>query len=505
MEPLLICTDRFQGELCGVGTRAFCHDAAMPADSPLYLSLAERLAGLAASGSLRPGARLPSVRALSVQHGVSISTAVQAYRTLEDRGVIEARPKSGFFVRRQRSLPPVPATTRPPTRPVTVEVKAIADAVYDLLGEPGYVSFGAAAAAEQLYANERIRLALARSAQRHVDSLGRYATSLGVTELRQAISRRAIHMGCQLDHRRVVVTNGCTESVTLCLRAVTQPGDVIAIESPTYFGFLRAMQALGLRAVEIPMQPRTGLSIEALEVALDTQPIKAVVAVPTVSNPMGTVMPTASKKRLAELLERRGIPLIEDVICNDLAPSEEGRRAVRSFDRSGNVMLCGSFGKTLAPGLRGIGWVEAGRWSDEVASLKRSFSGGGSTVVEWAVADLLEHGGYDQSLRQLRRNFAEQVDVARQIIGSAFPPGTKVTDPSGGYVLWVELPRTVDAIELYRRCIEQGIIVVPGPLFSTSKRYRNCLRLNAGAPWTVEREEALRTIGRIAGEVAAGA
>ena len=473
-------------------------------DSPLYLDLADRLAVLAASGSLPPGARLPSVRALSQQHGVSISTAVQAYRTLEDRGVIEARPKSGFFLRRARSLPPVPATTRPPARPARVEGKAIADAVYDLLVEPGYVSFGAAAASERLYAGERIRRALARSALREVDALGRYATLLGAVELRQAISRRALNLGCNLDHREVVVTNGCTESVALCLRAVTRPGDIVAIESPTYFGFLRALQALGLRAVEIPMQPRTGLSLEALEVALDTQPIKAVVAVPTVSNPIGSVMPTASKKRLAELLQRRGVPLIEDVICNELAPTEEGRRAVRAFDRDGNVMLCGSFGKTLAPGLRGIGWVHAGRWSAEVANLKRSLSGGGSPVVEWAVAELLAHGGYDQSLRQLRRHFAEQVGVARQIIGAAFPAGTKVTDPSGGYVLWVELPKAVDAVELYRRCIEQCIIVVPGPLFTTSSRYRNCLRLNAGAPWTPELEQALRTVGTIARNIAAG-
>lgn len=477
----------------------------MPAETPLYVSLADRLAGLAASGSLRPGARLPSVRALSEQHGVSVSTAVQAYRTLEDRGVIEARPKSGFFVRRQRCSPPVPSTTRPPSKPVTVEVKAISDAVFDLLGEPGYVSLGAAAAAEGLYGLERIRRALSRSAHLHADSLGRYANALGVAEFRQAISRRAVHMGCNLDHHNVVVTNGCTESLTLCLRAVTQPGDVIAIESPTYFGFLRAMQGLGLRAVEIPMQPRTGLSIEALEVALDTQPIKAVVAVPTVSNPMGTIMPTPSKKRLAELVARRGIALIEDVICNDLAPSDEARRAVRSFDADGHVLLCGSFSKTLAPGLRGIGWVEAGRWSAEVAHLKRSLSGGGSPVVEWAVADLLEHGGYDQGLRHLRRHFAEQVLAARQIIGSAFPSGTRVTDPGGGYVLWVDLPKSVDAIELYRRCIEQRIIIVPGPLFTTSSRYRNCVRLSAGAPWTPEREQALRVVGRIAAEMAAQA
>lgn len=473
-------------------------------DTPLYLTLAERLAGLAASGSLRPGARLPSVRALSEQQGVSVSTAVQAYRTLEDRGVIEARPKSGFFVRRARNLPPVPATTRPPARAVAVETNAIADAVLDAAGDPAYTSFGAATASEDLYAVERVRRAIARSAQRHASSLGVYATAPGIAPLRQAISRRALELCCNLDHRNVVVTNGCMEAITLCLRAVTQPGDVIAIESPTYFGFLRAMQVLGLRAVEIPMQPGIGLSLEALEVALDTQPIKAVVAVPTLSNPMGTIMPVASKKRLAELLEQRGIPLIEDVICNDLAPTEEDRRAVHSFDRSGHVMICGSFGKTLAPGLRGIGWVEAGRWSKQVANLKRALSGGGSAVIEWAVADLLEQGGYEQNLRQLRRCFADQIHIARQIIGAAFPPGSRATDPAGGFILWVELPKSVDAVVLYQRCIEHNIVIVPGTLFTTSTRYRNCLRLNVGGRWTAEREEALHLVGRMATQLAAG-
>ncbi|OZB45326.1 MAG: transcriptional regulator [Thiomonas sp. 15-66-11] len=466
--------------------------------SPLYLTLADRLASLAASGSLRPGSRLPSVRAFSVQHGVSVSTAVQAYRTLEDRGLIEARAKSGFFVRRARAMPPEPAATRPPARPLTVEISAIADMVFDAASDPAYYSFGAACASSDLFPVERVRRAIVRSTQRHADALGRYAVAPGIPALRQAISRRALHLGCNLDHHRVVATNGCMESIALCLRAVTQPGDVVAIESPTYFGFLRVLQALGLRVVEIPMLPRAGLSLEALELALDTQPVKAVLAVPTLSNPLGTIMPTASKKRLAELLERRKVPLIEDVICNDLAPTEDGRRAVKSFDRSGNVMICGSFGKTLTPGLRGIGWVEGGRWADRVASLKRALNGGSSEIVEWALVELLEHGGYEQLLRQLRRTLADQVTTARQIVAEAFPPGTKVTDPGGGYVLWMELPRGIDTIELYRRCIEQRIVIVPGALFTNTHRYGNCLRLSAGGRWTPEREQALRTVGRIA-------
>lgn len=473
----------------------------MSDDAPLYLRLADRLGHLAASGSLRPGTRLPSLRTLSEQHQVSISTAAQAYRTLEDRGVIEARPKSGFFVRRPRTLPPVPAATRPPARAVPVEMRAIADTVFDLAADPTYISFGAACANDTLYATERIRRALTRSAQRHAATLGQYAVAPGLPELRQAISRRALDLGCNLDYRQVVVTNGCAESIALCLQVVTRPGDVVAIESPTYFGTLRALHGLGLKALEIPMQPGTGLSLEALDLALQTQPVKAIVAVPSVSNPMGTQMPAEGKQRLAAMLERHRVPLIEDVICNELAETEDERRAVRADDRQGWVMLCSSFGKTLSPGLRGVGWVEGGRWAAEVASLKRALSGGGTTVVEWAVAELLQHGGYEQSLRQLRRRFAEQVRVGRELVGQSFPAGTRVTDPAAGYVLWVELPRGVDSVALYQRCLEQRIVVVPGPLFTTTSRYRHCLRLSVGVPWSPEREDAFRTVGRLAQEL----
>lgn len=280
---------------------------------------------------------------------------------------------------------------------------------------------------------------------------------------------------------------------------------MVAIESPTDFGVLRGLQALGLRALEISMLPRTGMSLEALELVLDTRRVKAVLAVPTLSNPRGTIMPTASKKRLAELLDRRQVSLIEDVICNDLAPSEGARRAVKSFDRSGNVMICGSFGKTFAPGLRGIGWGEGGRRAVKVGGLKRAFSGGGSEAVEWAVAELLEHGGYEQSLRQRRLIFAAKRADMRQLIGATFPAGTRVTDHGAGDVLWIELPRSVDAIELDRRCLGRRIVVVPGPVFTTTDRYRNGLRLNAEGTCNARTKQALRTVGAIAARMAADA
>jgi DNA-binding transcriptional MocR family regulator len=291
------------------------------------------------------------------------------------------------------------------------------------------------------------------------------------------------------------------EAINLCLRAVTKPGDLVALESPTYYGFLQILQSLGLRALEIPTHPRSGISLEALELALAEHPVKAVLVMPNVSNPIGASMSDASKKRLVELLAARNVPLIEDHIYADLAFGASAPRAAKAFDRGGNVMLCGSFSKTLSPGLK-VGWIEPGRWRDRVRMLKFIASGGQNELMELAVAELLESGGYERSLRLLRRRFEAQVDAARGVIAESFPRGTRVTRPAGAYIVWVELPKGCDSVALFEALLERGITVAPGPMFSASQRYRNCIRLSLGQLWSPRHERALREVGRLARELA---
>jgi DNA-binding transcriptional MocR family regulator len=287
------------------------------------------------------------------------------------------------------------------------------------------------------------------------------------------------------------------EAINLCLRAVTRPGDLVALESPTYYGFLQILQSLGLRALEIPTHPRSGISLEALELALAEHPVKAVLVMPNVSNPIGASMSDVSKKRLVELLAARSVPLIEDHIYADLAFGSAAPRAAKAFDRTGNVMLCGSFSKTLSPGLK-VGWIEPGRWRERVHMLKFVASGGQNELMELAVAELLESGGYERSLRLLRRRFEAQVDAARGVIAESFPRGTRVTRPAGAYIVWVELPKGCDSVALFEALIERGITVAPGPMFSASQRYRNCIRLSLGQLWSPRHERALREVGRMA-------
>lgn len=464
----------------------------------LYLEVAEGIAQSIRSGVMARGERVPSVREMARQRGVSMSTVMQAYRTLEDARLIEARPRSGYFVAARPAALPEPETSSPPERSQTVvSSSALAAQVMQLSYDPAYISFGAAGISPQLFDHDRIRRAVTRAALRHRDQLTRYPWSQGEEALRRAIARHALNMGCQLDPAHIVVTNGCRDSIVLCLRAATQPGDVVALESPTYFGLLEILRHLGLRALEIPTHPRHGIALDALQLALETQPVKAVLVVPTLSNPIGASMPVPERKRLAQLVAQHGVPAIEDVIYNDLSEQLDRRRAVRSFDPTGHVMLCGSFSKTIAPGIT-LGWADGGRWHAQVRQLKAATSGAQTAVLELAMAELLSQPGNESNYRQLRATIATRVDEARQLIGRSFPKGTRVTDPPGGYILWVELPEGVDSRALFEDCLHERIVIAPGGMFSASDRYRCCIRLGVGGTWDDAHREALQRVGELA-------
>ena len=469
----------------------------------LYLQIAESLAGPIRAGTLARGERMPSVRSLARQHGVSLATVTQAYRTLEDGRLIEARPRSGYCVAARPLRLPEPRTSQPPEQALAVDLSALAARVMALASDPAYVSFGAACPSAELFQTERVRRAMGRAVQRHRASLCQYPLGPGDEGLRRAVARHALRMGCTLDPAEVLITHSCLEAITLCLRAVTRPGDVVALESPTYFGFLEILEQLHLKALEIPTHPRSGLSLDALQLAFDTQPVTAVLVVPTLSNPLGATMPLAERRRLAQMVADQGVPLIEDVLYNDLAEQEDRRRAVQSFDTDGQVMLCGSFSKTVAPGLR-LGWVAAGRWRERLQRMKAATRGGQATVVERALAALLTQPGAEASYRQLRSTIAARVDEARDLIARHFPKGTRVTDPPGGFILWVELPEALDSLALFQAALAEHICIAPGRLFSATDRFRHCIRLGVGGSWGEPQRRALARLGALA-RVALGA
>ncbi|WP_370681107.1 PLP-dependent aminotransferase family protein [Comamonas sp. GB3 AK4-5] len=468
-----------------------------PRSLPLYLQIAEPLAQCIRQGTLARGDKLPSVRALARQHGVAQATVVQALHWLEDAQLITARPRSGFYVAPRPVALPEPSTARPVRRPRAVQPDWLGQRVLGRTQPEGMVSFSSGTPGPDLLNTDRVRRAVARAVQQHRHLLCTYPETSGHAGARRALARYAVGLGCSLDPERIVITAGCMDSVALCLRTVTRPGDVVALESPTHFSFLEVLQALQLRALEIPTHPRHGLSLDALQLALDTQPVKALLMVPTLSNPLGSCMPQAERKRLVQMAAQHGLAVIEDAIYADLAEGDTMRRTLKSYDSTGHVMLCHSFSKTLAPGLR-LGWVEAGRWAEPLRRIKDMHAGGQSAVLELALADLITQTGHHAAMRQLRAAIAVRVDQARQVIARHFPQGTRVSDPPGGLLLWLELPRGVDALQLHQACLAEKILVAPGSVFGTAGRFPQGLRIGLGGDWSEQHLPALRRVGELA-------
>ena len=471
-------------------------------DPHLYEALAKRLSEAIHAGALRAGDRLPSVRRLSTQHRVSIATAVQAYRHLENQRLIEARPKSGYFVLARATPLAEPAVSRPPAAARFVGVNQLVMEVLESSRDADVVPLGAACPAQELFPNDKLlRLANAEG-RRRPQLLGTYAMSPGNERLRATIARRSIEFGCKLTSDEIIVTNGCIEALNLALRAVAKPGDTIALESPTYFTLLQIIESLGMKALEIPTHPREGISLEALDLATQKPgAVKAVMAISNFSNPLGALMPDENKAHLATLLESRGIPLIEDDIYGEIHFGASRPPVTKAWDRSGNVLLCSSFTKTLSPGLR-VGWIAPGRYYKQVEMLKFINSVATPELPQAAIAEFITSGGYDHHLRRLRAAFARQVQQTTEVIAHYFPAGTKVTRPAGGFVLWVELPAKTDALELFQAARAEGISIAPGPMFTTTRRFRNCVRIGCGHTWSTRIERGLIRLGQLAGAMA---
>ena len=464
----------------------------------LYEEVATKIGEMIDQGTYRPGDRVPSIRDLSRKMRVSINTAIEAYAHLENRGMIEARPQSGFYVRSRIPEPRVD----PPERNVEelisccVSIEETPRRILRSLSDVSLVPLGSGIPNPDLLPIDKLNRMLSTESRRFPLQSVSYAEVRGTKRLRTQIAKRALDYGCTLSPEDIVVTAGCVEAVTLALQATCQPGDTVAIASPVYYTFLHSIQWLGLKILEIPSTSREGICIEVLSYAIRHNPIHACLVISNFNNPLGSVIPDERKRELVALLSQREIPLIEDDVYGDLAFGPSRPTAVKAYDERGLVLYCSSFSKTLAPGYR-VGWIVPGKYERRVRQLKAFFNIATASPTQLAIAEFLTNGGYDQHLRRLRRVYSRQVAKTRDAVGRYFPPETRVTRPEGGFILWVEMPKEVDAQRLYEEAMKEKIGIAPGTLFSTGDRFRNCIRLNA-AFWSERVEQALETVGGMA-------
>lgn len=458
-----------------------------------YQLIANGLRATLNSGALRAGDRIISARRLAEREQVSLPTAAAALHALEAEGLILARPRSGYFV--CRSQAEQPTSSRPPHNPQPVTMAAL---VRSLFSGPDIatVPLGAALPDPKWLPVGDLQKALSAASRRLVGGGQAYSPPPGRGDLRRQIALRAASWGGRFGADDLVITAGATQAMRLALQATCKPGDIVAVESPAYFGILLLLEGLGLRALEIPTDPRTGLDIQYLADAIQKRRLGAVVASPNVQNPLGASMPMEAKRRLVDLLTRFDTPLIEDDVYGDLGDGDPRPPSCKAFDEVGIVLHCSSVSKTLAPGWR-IGWIAAGRYQQRILEARLEESLAGAPLFEAALASFLSSGDYDRHLRRFRPKVQAGVRAIASRVDAAFPAGTRISRPAEGFLLWIELPSSIDALEVHRLALAEQISVSPGQIFSPQSSFRHHLRLNCANEPTPRLLRAVDRLGEI--------
>lgn len=463
-----------------------------------YQQVEEHINGLIENGWLKLGDKLPSLRKLSTNLGVSISTVNQAYLELERKGLIESRPRSGFFVSRTTTrLPRTEGRTMVMDTPRPVTRSGLIQTVLESVGRADAVPLGVIAPGPELLPLKDLSTITARVVRDNPQQALGYAPIPGSPGLIRQVAFRSMELGIPTTPDEPVITAGCLEALYLSLRAICRRGDTVLIQSPTYYCFLQLLETLGLRAIEIPSDPEVGVSPSDLDHALRTFDISACVLAPNYNNPDAGLTPDEAKQKIVSMLAAKNIPLVEDDVSTDLHFTPKRPGTCKQFDDKGLVLLCSSFSKTLSPGYR-VGWMLPGRFRDKVLEIKATTNVSTSAPAQMAIAEYLRQGRMERHLKRLRLALERQMDTLQLHLEQHFPDGTRVTHPRGGMVLWLELPEQVDSVELFFRAREQSIGIAPGAIFSTQDRFAYFLRLSCGYPWTQAMERGVRTLGELA-------
>ncbi|MGF6785727.1 DNA-binding transcriptional MocR family regulator [Paraburkholderia sp. 35.1] len=468
----------------------------------LYEKLAKDIEEQIHSGVLRTGERIPSVRQTGRHHRLSITTVIRAYLLLESKGVIESRPQSGYFVRSDASGTHRGAAlelnaSTPLAVSARVDVSRLVLSTLRSIGADDAIPLGSPYPDPSLFPFHKIN--------RYAYAIARRQTQWGVKselppgdpELIRQIARRYLENGASIDPNEIVVTVGATEAINLCLQAVGKPGETVAVESPTFYAMLHAIERMGMRAIEVATDPRTGIDVGALARIMEKQRIAACMVMPNFQNPLGFQMPDEKKRELVELMTRHGVPIIENDVYHELYFGDAHPGALKAYDTKGLVLHCASFSKSLTPAFR-IGWALPGRYRQQVEKLKFLNTLTTPSIPQLAIAEYLENDGYEHHLRRVRKVFTQQANLMRAVVNRFFPEGTRTSHPAGGYVLWVELPPQIDSMRLYQLALENGITIGPGYMFSTSNSYSNFIRLNYSYAWSPQIEGAVVKLGKLA-------
>jgi DNA-binding transcriptional MocR family regulator len=451
-----------------------------------YEEIARKIEAIVTNLSLKAGDRLPSVRKICRELQVSATTVFHAYTILENKGLIISRARSGFFVSSTlRGILATKSAEKYIPLPNQVSLNNLIGNIQRNISTFGLVNFSIVAPVNEQLPISAMSKCI-REALKDINGQSfQYPLIEGHPRLVEQIVRRTFDWDATLAMDDILVTNGCIEAINLCLDAVAKPGDIIIVESPAPYGILQSLESRKLLALEVPVTPAHGIDLEQLEIAVSAHRVTACVITTVCGVPIGGSMPKENIIRLLEILGKYKIPLIEDDALGDLTFEHPRSLPAKAYDKENQVLYCTSFSKTLGSGFR-IGWVSGGLFHEEVKRLKYTANFFTNGILQDAIGRFLQSGQYHVHLKKMKSAIQKNLLRYLQSIYKYFPAEINISNPKGGFSLWIELPAKIDGLELTRHALKEGIGIFPGQVFSTLGKYDNYIRINYCPIWNTK-------------------
>lgn len=461
-----------------------------------YEEIVENLSSQIKKCNLNAGEKLIPVRRLSETLGVSVNTVLQAYSELENLGLIESKPQSGYFVRNLKNL------VVPEIKTLTAEIavktykgEELITNAHEIANIKGLVSFGGGVVSEEILPKEKLNKIMIKTLKELNNTSTHYEFPPGYYKLRKELSKISSEWSSEITPEDIIITSGAAEAISLSLKAIAKPEDTIITESPTFYMLSPMIKSLGMKVLEVPTNPKSGIDVNHLKNILQSYKISGCITYPTLNSPTGSIMPEENRESLYKLLSTNDIPIIECDIWGELHFLNKKPKPIKSFDKDGDVIYLSSLTKTGAPGLR-IGWCIPGKYFKRIKELKYMHSIATSTFSQIVATEYIRSGVYKKSISNLKKTYQTRLNIMYQLVSTYFPNGTRMIKPQGGAFLWIELPSNVNSIKLQELAIENGITINPGPIFSTRNCFSNYIRLSCVCDWEIDEvEKAIKTLG----------
>ncbi|XPF94063.1 PLP-dependent aminotransferase family protein [Colwellia sp. RE-S-Sl-9] len=456
---------------------------------PIYKQLAKNIIEKISSGVVSHGDKLPSLRVFSVQQQVSVNTAIRCYEYLVDLGYVESEAKSGFLIRKPQHKAQLNEFPQ-----FKGEIKEVNKKLYsNNQNRSSFTPLLTAQVSPEFVPINLLKSAFNKGFQTQNIDQFIYSSAQGNQALINALIEHFSYKGFALKQQELLITHGCIDAVATALNVVSKPGDTIAVNSPCFNGILELLALYDRKVIEIP-STNSGLDLNQLSRIVEKHTIAACLFSSNFQNPTGHSLSAEQKQWLANFAAQHKLPIIEDDVFIELHHQGVMPLPIKHWDKEGWVLWCSSVSKSLAAGLR-LGWCAAGRFSETFNYHNKVKNLGVNQPIQKGVAEFINRGHYARHIKKINQTLLVQIASYRRFLYAILPKNTVISDPKGGVVLWVKVPN-IDTRLLEKHCLDEGIYIRSGYLFSTQKFYSDCFRINVGWPLTEQIKNQLKVLAQ---------